>query len=438
MYTSICIEAHDTIQPLPYAIQQHIFQHHNFILIIHHFLHGNLTRTLESIRSQFFNGIDGSKNKVSWVQWSKVLAPKVNGGLGVSSLFALNRGLIFKWVWRFVSHDNSLWARVIKAVHGEDGNIGVNSKNGSNSAWLNIVREINVLSKKGINLMNHLRIKLGNGELTSFWDDDWCEGGRLKDRFPRAYALDACKEITVGSKLVQPTITYSFRRPPRGGVEQMQTDELTTLMQNVSLTPMQDRWTWTLNASGDFSVASVRNLIDTTMLPKGEYQTRWIRVVPIKVNTFAWKVMTNSLPTRFNISRRGIDIDSISCGNCDLGVETSNHLFFTCDMAKQITRLIMRWWDVPELEIDSYNDWRNWIVNVRMPSKNKDMFEGVFYVMWWTLWIFRNNKIFGDKIPSKAMLFDDVICKSFHWCRARSKMLFSWNDWLKNPFLISM
>ncbi|GJU22172.1 ribonuclease H-like domain-containing protein [Tanacetum coccineum] len=138
-----------------------------------------------------------------------------------------------------------------------------------------------------------------------------------------------------------------------------------------------DRWTWTLNASGDFSVASVRNLIDTTMLPKGEYQTRWIRVVPIKVNTFAWKVMTNSLPTRFNISRRGIDIDSISCGNCDLGVETSNHLFFTCDMAKQITRLIMRWWDVPELEIDSYNDWRNWIVNVRMPSKNKDMFEGV-------------------------------------------------------------
>ncbi|GJW37584.1 RNA-directed DNA polymerase, eukaryota [Tanacetum coccineum] len=173
-----------------------------------------ILRTLESIRSQFFNGIDGSKNKVSWVQWSKVLAPKVNGGLGVSSLFALNRGLIFKWVWRFVSHDNSLWARVIKAVHGEDGNIGVNSKNGSNSAWLNIVREINVLSKKG---------------------------ERLKDRFPRAYALDSCKEITVGSKLVQPTITYSFRRPPRGGVEQMQTDELTTLMQNVSLTPMQDR-----------------------------------------------------------------------------------------------------------------------------------------------------------------------------------------------------
>ncbi|GKA50601.1 hypothetical protein Tco_0743674 [Tanacetum coccineum] len=57
---------------------------------------------------------------------------------------------------------------------------------------------------------------------------------------------------------------------------------------------------------------------DTTMLPKGDISNRRIRVVPIKVNTFAWKVRTNSLPTRFNISRRGIDIDSISCGNYDL------------------------------------------------------------------------------------------------------------------------
>ncbi|GJR29964.1 hypothetical protein Tco_1106196 [Tanacetum coccineum] len=152
---------------------------------------------------------DGSKNKDSWVQWSKVLAPKVNGGLGVSSLFALNR-------------------------------------------------------------------------VNTIWDDDWCEGGRLKDRFPRAYALDACKEITVGSKLVQHTITYSFRRPPRGGVKQMQTDKLTTLMQNVSLNPMQDRWTWTLNASGDFSVASVKNLIDTTIAFRRRISDRWIRVVPIR------------------------------------------------------------------------------------------------------------------------------------------------------------
>ncbi|GKF72739.1 hypothetical protein Tco_0208853, partial [Tanacetum coccineum] len=47
--------------------------------------------------------------------------------------------------------------------------------NGCNSSFIalipkitdaNLVREINVLSEKGINLMNQLRIKLGNGEMT--------------------------------------------------------------------------------------------------------------------------------------------------------------------------------------------------------------------------------------------------------------------------------
>nr|GEX76746.1 RNA-directed DNA polymerase, eukaryota [Tanacetum cinerariifolium] len=52
----------------------------------------------------------------------------------------------------------------------------------------------------------------------------------------------------------------------------------------------------------------------------------------------------------FNISRRGIPIDSILCVNCDKGVETSRHLFFSCRMAKEVTNLIARWRDVPEPE----------------------------------------------------------------------------------------
>ncbi|GJZ65074.1 RNA-directed DNA polymerase, eukaryota [Tanacetum coccineum] len=395
-------------------------------------------RILESIRGKFFNGHEISSKKASWVQWNKVLAPKVNGGLGVSSLYALNRGLLFKWVWRFLAHDSTLWTRVIKAIHGDDGNIGGVPRNGVNTCWTNIINEIKVLAKKGINLLNFMHMKLGNGHSTIFWEDGWCESGRLKDRFPRAYALENCKRITVGNKLAHHSLTYSFRREPRGGVEKSQVEELVAMVQSVNLTHSQDRWTWLLNKSGEYTVASSRNLIDSRLLPKGELKTRWIRYVPIKVNTLAWKVMTNSLPTRFNISRRGIDIDSISCVNCDSGVETTNHLFFTCDMAKQVSQLIARWWDVPFIDIDSYGNWRTWIDNIRLPNMNKNMLEGVFFVMWWLLWNFRNKKMFEDNIPSKATFLDEVICKSFYWCRYRSKALFSWNDWFKNPSLISL
>ncbi|GJU58271.1 RNA-directed DNA polymerase, eukaryota, reverse transcriptase zinc-binding domain protein [Tanacetum coccineum] len=85
---------------------------------------GNMSRkqAMER-RCRFFNGRDLKSNKASWVKWNKVLTPKDKGGLRVSSLFALNRGLMLKWVWRFYSQKCSLWTKVIKAIYGEDGNL---------------------------------------------------------------------------------------------------------------------------------------------------------------------------------------------------------------------------------------------------------------------------------------------------------------------------
>ncbi|GKC69243.1 RNA-directed DNA polymerase, eukaryota, reverse transcriptase zinc-binding domain protein [Tanacetum coccineum] len=297
------------------------------------------------------------------------------------------------------------------AIHGEDGRIGVTTREGPKSCWMVIIQEMYDLSKNG---------------------------GALKDRYPRVYALESCKHITVGTKLNQPYLSFSFRRNPRGGCEQEQFEKVKDLVKVVSLAPMSDRWTWELENTGDFSVASVRKLIDAKMLPIMENKTRWINYVPIKVNIHAWKVMTNSLPTRFNISRRGICIDSILCANCDTGVETARHLFFSCCMARKVAKLIIRWWNVSDEEFDSYDDWVAWLVSIRLPMKNKKMLEGVFYVMWWLLWLFRNKIIFEDKAPKKEMFFDDVVSKSFYWCRHRCNASFGWNDWLKNPNLIPL
>nr|GEZ89676.1 RNA-directed DNA polymerase, eukaryota [Tanacetum cinerariifolium] len=65
-------------------------------------------KDLESIRSKFFNGADSSETKITWIAWQKVLASMRHGCLGVSSYYALNRALILKWVWRFISNDGSL------------------------------------------------------------------------------------------------------------------------------------------------------------------------------------------------------------------------------------------------------------------------------------------------------------------------------------------
>nr|GEV37248.1 RNA-directed DNA polymerase, eukaryota, reverse transcriptase zinc-binding domain protein [Tanacetum cinerariifolium] len=200
-----------------------------------------ILRILESLHGKFFNGHKISCKKASWVQWNKVLAPKVNVGLGISSLYALNRGLLFKWVWRFLFYESTLWSRVVNAIHGVDGNIYGFLRKGVNTCWTSITNEVKVLEKKGINLLSFMKKKLGNGLSTLFWEDGWCERGKLKERFPRAYALENLKHITVGHKLSQPCLSHSFRRNPRGGLEESQVEELSSLVQPVELNHSQDK-----------------------------------------------------------------------------------------------------------------------------------------------------------------------------------------------------
>ena len=116
-----------------------------------------------------------------------MLVLKEKGCLGVSSLYALNRALMFKWIWRFITQSSSLWAKVIKAIHGDDGKIGENSKSAYPSIWLDIVHEMETLKKQGIDVYSFIHKKLGNGALTAFWEDVWRDNVAFKHRYPRLY-----------------------------------------------------------------------------------------------------------------------------------------------------------------------------------------------------------------------------------------------------------
>ena len=133
-----------------------------------------------------------------------------------------------------------------------------------------------------------------------------------------------------------------------------------------------------------------------------------------------------------------MDIPSIMCPTCGSAVEPTNHIFFACSMARGLSRKIFTWWDINPSEISSYEEWLNWVSSIQLSSNRKELLEGVFYVMWWLVWSFRNTSIFGSKSPSKAVLFDDIVARSFYWCRYRSKANFSWVDWLKNPYLVTL
>nr|GEZ69203.1 RNA-directed DNA polymerase, eukaryota, reverse transcriptase zinc-binding domain protein [Tanacetum cinerariifolium] len=123
------------------------------------------------------------------------------------------------------------------------------------------------------------------------------------------------------------------------------------------LSLIREKLAMSFEASGDISVTLARRFIDDYLLPEGDVQTRWVKVVPIKINIFAWRVRLDKLPTRLNLSLRGIEISFIMCPLCNSSVESASHLFFTCHVARLIWKKVLQWWDLDENMIDSYDDW---------------------------------------------------------------------------------
>ncbi|GJZ47836.1 RNA-directed DNA polymerase, eukaryota [Tanacetum coccineum] len=365
---------------------------------------------LESIRKIFFNGVENSEKKVSLICWKKVLASKLNGGLGVSSFFATNRALLFKWIWRFFSDGTSLWSRFIIAIHGVRGTLDTSIIVSKRSPWLDIVREFKDLSNNGIDLLSLIKKKVGNGVSTSFWEDVWLADSPLKNMYPRLYLLEADKHSSVASKLLDSFLIASFRRHPRGDVEEEQLQRLIE--------------TW--------------NFIDDSFLLNMETPTRWVKTIPIKINIFAWKVFLDKLPTRLNLSLRGIDIPSIICPLCSITVESTSHLFFSCHLARQLLIKVARWWELEIHDFTTYDEWLFWLTNLRVSKGFKNVFEGVCYTTWWVIWKFRNQVLFGNNFPRLDLLFDEIVRLSFNWVSSRCKPSLDWNSWMKNPSSISL
>ncbi|GJR76646.1 RNA-directed DNA polymerase, eukaryota [Tanacetum coccineum] len=168
------------------------------------------------------------------------------------------------------------------------------------------------------------------------------------------FALELNKNATVSSKLNASSLDNSFREKARSGIEEMQLNSLVEISRMTTLVPCEDHYVWTFESDGVFSVASIRKEIDGNRFQDVSLPTRWVKSVPIKVNIIAWKVKSNALPTRFNISRRGMDIDSIVCPICNAGVELTNHIFFQCVVGVTDYGTISSWWNIDYSNVNSY------------------------------------------------------------------------------------
>ncbi|GJT70288.1 glycerophosphodiester phosphodiesterase GDPDL3 [Tanacetum coccineum] len=257
-------------------------------------------------------------------------------GIGVttSSLQAANLAMLSKWWWRFHNENNALWKQIITSVHGINGGISVDSLPNHrllHSPWVSINKINSSLSTMDVNLYSLFTRVIGDGSTVSFWNDLWIRDSKLSSMFPRIFSLETSKECTVHDQCNNnhgpKSITWEWRRPIRGGPEECQLVNLLALIQDVDVVASPDSWECNLDPTKTFIVSALRKKIDSCILGSiGD-------------------------PT----NNRGIDIHSKRCSVCDEDLETTQHLFVDCSLAKSLWKKISSWWgfsDYPKLLLD--------------------------------------------------------------------------------------
>nr|GEV00544.1 RNA-directed DNA polymerase, eukaryota, reverse transcriptase zinc-binding domain protein [Tanacetum cinerariifolium] len=131
---------------------------------------------------------------------------------------------------------------------------------------------------------------------------------------------------------------WAWRRQPSGRAE----GDLSLLLSLINLTVLDstqdDRWIWTLNDSGTFSVSSLCQVIQKQMFVNNDVLPpfMWNSWVPRKVNVCTWLLALDRLPTRNNFVRRGVSVSSQSCQFCGMDDESREHCFLSCPIIKAI------------------------------------------------------------------------------------------------------
>ncbi|GKA38110.1 hypothetical protein Tco_0724675 [Tanacetum coccineum] len=256
------------------------------------------------------------------------------------------------------------------------------------------------------------------------------------DIIPPPFNWRPTKNCSSHSK-IQSSVISTIRCPDRGGNPETgaQLDLLEKSIEGTILSTLDDRWIWDLNGEGVFQVKDVRTLLDDYFLPKDSTATRWVNYVPIKINVFrppSGRIVLDRPASRLTPFNRGVQIPDSRCQICFSAQEDSSHLFFSC----LVLAMMLPRFGEPLVEcvivspFSSYADWLVWFSSSRLSSKLKKMLEGFFYVVWWSIWMYRNQLLFSTQHPRQDVLFDDIVSRSFTWIHSRCNRIFSWDCWL--------
>lgn len=183
--------------------------------------------------------------------------------------------------------------------------------------------------------------RIGNGEDERVWKDRWipCQ---------TSFSMQSPIRNLSNEALVKDLIDPDTKAWNVELVKETFWEEEAKIILSIPLSPTlpRDRRIWRCTSNRDFSVRSAYHmemelvaLSNCSGLGQETKSTAWkicwkLRV-PNVAKMFLWKAFNNLLPTKSNMSKKGVTKDNL-CPICGLEEETVSHILWDCGSAKDV------------------------------------------------------------------------------------------------------
>nr|GEU39736.1 hypothetical protein [Tanacetum cinerariifolium] len=231
------------------------------------------------------------------IAWDDICLPKSEGGLGLRNLKVFNFALMTTHIWNIISSKGSLWVRWIHTYKLRGRTIwDVPVKDEMSWGWRKLLQLRDIMRP-------FFLVKLGNGNSTSLWYDNWCSSSPLINYLtPRDISREGFLLMNTVADLVS-NGTWSW---PQSWL--LKAPDLGLITCPALVSSVADLWQWR-DRNGNISSFSVAK---------------------------AW----HGLKTRDKMRQWDVgsdtDLNLLCCALCDNCPDSHTHLFFECTLSAKV------------------------------------------------------------------------------------------------------
>ncbi|XP_071691498.1 uncharacterized protein [Rutidosis leptorrhynchoides] len=217
--------------------------------------------------------------------------------------------------------------------------------------------------------------------------------------------------------------------------------DLQQLVRGISLqVGKNDQWEWSMGAKGVFKTCILSKKLDCCIISNSSTSSGALRnvLVPKNVEVFIWRVLKGRIPVLVELDKRGVDLHSARCTNCDNDIECISRSLLSCEKVNNVWKKIFDWWEVTRPPILDLRPLLEGNLGQFSSDVGKKVWQAVIWTCVYLMRKFRNEKVFKKKDWCVPVAVCDIQIKSFEWVAKRYKtQAIYWNSWLHNPRNIS-